>query len=107
MEAAAASAVVRVTGAAGRFEEFRERVRWLLVRDPDVDPYTEHHAADRLEYRFKLEKGLPFPSFVSASAEFPELRVEAEWNYGDDRQGGVAIEAGRPVEKWNGERKPS
>jgi len=98
------SAVVRVTGSAGRFEEFRERVRWLLVRDPDTDPYTEHHAADRLEYRFQVEKGIPFPTFVAASAEFPELRVEAEWDK-EGAKGGAAIESGRLVEKWTGERK--
>jgi len=95
--------VVRVTGSAGRFEEFRERVRWLLVRDPDVDPYTEHHGDEGLEYRFRLEKGIPFPTFVAASAEFPELRVEAAWNQGDGK-GGVVIEGGRPVEKWTGDR---
>jgi hypothetical protein len=97
------TAVVRVTGSAGRFEEFRERVRWLLVRDPDTDPYTEHHAAARLEYRFELDKGLPFPTFVAASAEFPELRVEAEWDK-DGARGGAAIESGTLVEKWTGER---
>ena len=97
------TAVVRVTGSAGRFEEFRERVRRLLVRDPDTDPYTEHHDANLLEYRFEVVKGIPFPSFVEASAEFPELRVEAEWdNHGS--KGGAAIESGRLVEKWAGER---
>lgn len=101
---AASTAIVRVTGSAGRFEEFRERIRWLLVRDPDVDPYTEHHAPDRLEYRFALERGIPFPSFVEASAEFPELRVEAEWDQGGAK-GGAAIEQGKLVEKWSGERK--
>lgn len=99
------TAVIRVTGSAGRFEEFRERIRWLLVRDPDTDPYTEHHATDRLEYRFELEKGIPFPSFVAASAEFPELRVEAQWDKGGVK-GGAAIESGRLVEKWTGERGP-
>ena len=98
--------MVRVTGSAGRFEEFRERVRWLLVRDPDVDPYTEHHGAEGLEYRFRIEKGLPFPTFVAASAEFPELRVEAAWDQGS-RKGGVVIEGGRPVEKWTGDRSQS
>jgi len=96
-------AVVRVTGGVGRFEEFRERVRWLLVRDPDTDPYTEHHSASGLEYRFEVVKGIPFPSFVAASADFPELRVEAYWDQGGKR-GGVSIEAGRPVDKWTGER---
>ena len=109
-EGRAGSAVVRVTGGAGRFADLRERIRWLLVRDPDVDPYTEHHAPDRLEYRFTMDKGLPFPSFVSASAEFPELSIVATWDHGEGenrKQGGVMIEAGRPVEKWTGERATS
>jgi len=96
--------VVRVTGSVGRFEEFRERVRWLLVREPDCDPYTEHHAPERLEYRFTLVNGIPFPAFVTASAEFAELRVEAQWDQAGAK-GGVAIENGRPVEKWTGERE--
>ena len=95
--------IVRVTGSTDRFEEFRERVRWLLVRDPDADPYTEHHADTVLEYRFELSKGLPFPTFVAASAEFPQLRVEAEWDK-DGAKGGAAIESGRLVDRWNGER---
>jgi hypothetical protein len=97
------TAIVRVTGSAGRFEDFREHVRFLLVRDPDCDPFTEHHAPDRLEYRFEIVKGLPFPTFVAASAEFPELRVEADWDH-DGKQGGVAFEGGKPVDKWTGPR---
>ena len=100
------TAIVRVTGSAGRFEEFRERVRWLLVRDPDTDPYTEHHVADGLEYRFEIAKGIPFPTFVAASAQFPELRVEAEWDK-EGAKGGAAIEGGRLVDKWTGERSPA
>jgi hypothetical protein len=34
------TAIVRVTGEAGRFEEFRERVRYLMVRDMDAEDYT-------------------------------------------------------------------
>jgi len=97
---------VRVTGSAGRFEEFRERVRWLLVRDPDTEPYTEHHSTAALEYRFELSKGLPFPAFVAASAEFPELRVEAAWDK-EGAKGGVVFECGRPIDKWTGDRKPA
>ena len=43
------TAVVRVLGEAGRFEDFRERVRWLMVRDIDAEPYTEHHRPGELE----------------------------------------------------------
>ena len=100
------TATVHVTGSIGRFADFSERVRWLLVRDPDCDPFTEHHAPDRLEYRFQLQRGIPFPSFVSASTEFPELRVEVNWDQAG-KKGGGAIEQGRLVEKWQGERTAS
>jgi hypothetical protein len=97
------TATVRVTGAAGRFEEFQERVRWLLVRDIDAEPYTEHHAPGRLEYRFTVAKGVPFPAFARATADFPELRVEVEWQR-DGARGGAAIENGRLIGQWTGER---
>ena len=87
------SAVVRVTGA-GRLEDFRERLRWLLVRDPDAEDYTEHHADGRLEYRFALRRGIPFPALTEASQNFPELRVEAEWDH-DGVPGRAVIENGR------------
>jgi len=99
-------ATVRVTGSFGRLEDFRERVRWLLVRDPDCDPYTEHHAGGVLEYRFEIVNGIPFPSLVEASAEFPEMRIEVQWRRGAD-SGGAAIQNGRMVEKWRGERPPA
>jgi len=92
-------ATVRVTGSTSRFDEFRERVRWLLVRDPDTEPYTEHHSGTLLEYRFELTRGLPFPTLVAASAEFPELRIEAEWDK-DGAKGGAAIQSGRLVDRW-------
>jgi len=100
------TATVRVTGTAGRFEDFQERVRWLLVRDIDTEPFTEHHAPGLLEYRFVLTQGVPFPAFVAATADFPELRVEVEWDK-DGARGGAAIESGRLVEKWTGERGAS
>ncbi len=97
------TATVRVTGSVGRFEDFQERVRWLLVRDVDAEPYTEHHEPGLLEYRFELTKGLPFPAFVTATAEYPELRVIVEWDK-DGALGGAAIEGGRLVDKWAGDR---
>ena len=76
------------------------------VRDPDAEPYTENHTGAALEYRFELSKGLPFPAFVTATAEYPELRVEVQWDK-DGARGGAAIEGGRLVDKWVGERGPA
>jgi hypothetical protein len=91
------TAVVRITGA-GRLDDFRERLRWLMVRDEDAEDYTEHHGAGTLEYRFRPRRGIPFPAFTAASADFPELRVEAEWER-DGKRGRAVIENGRLVEQ--------
>jgi hypothetical protein len=91
------TAVVRITGA-GRLEDFRERLRWLMVRDDDAEDYTEHHGPGSLEYRFRPRRGIPFPAFTAASADFPELRVEAEWER-DGERGRAVIENGRLVEQ--------
>ena len=91
------TAVVRITGA-GRLADFRERLRWLMVRDAEAEDYTEHHAQGRLEYRFTPKKGIPFPVFAQASGEFPELRVEAEWDHSGVR-GRAVIENGRLIEE--------
>ena len=95
------TAVVRITGA-GRLADFRERLRWLLVRDPDAEDYTEHHEAGTLEYRFTPKKGLPFPVLTEVSGDFPELRVEAEWNH-DGVAGRAIIENGRLVDEQRAE----
>jgi hypothetical protein len=84
---------VRVSGA-GRLADFRERLRWLMVRDPDAEDYTEHHEAGALEYRFAPKRGIPFPALAEASNEFPELRIEARWDH-DGVRGRAVIEAGR------------
>jgi hypothetical protein len=91
------TAVVRVTGA-GRLADFRERLRWLMVREEDAEQYTEHHAEGALEYRFTPRKGIPFPVFTAASLDFPELQVEAEWDH-DGVRGRALIENGRLVQE--------
>jgi hypothetical protein len=91
------TAIVRISGA-GRLDDFRERLRWLMVRDEDAEDYTEHHVGGTLEYRFRLRRGIPFPAFTAASADFPELRVEVEWER-DGERGRAVIENGRLVEQ--------
>jgi hypothetical protein len=89
------TAVVRIKGA-GRLQDFRERLRWLMVGDPEE--YSEHHAEGVLEYRFAPRRGIPFPAFTAASADFPELQVEAEWEHHGVR-GRALIENGRLVQQ--------
>lgn len=89
------TAIVRVAGP-GRLGEFREHLRWLMVRDIDAENYTEHHGGDALEYRFEIRKGVPFAAFANASEDFPELRVEAEWrNARQGVRGRAVIQSGR------------
>jgi hypothetical protein len=91
------TATLRVTGA-GRLDDFRERLRWLMVREEDAEAYTEHHSEGLLEYRFTPKKGIPFPVFTAVSAEYPELQVEAEWDH-DGVRGRALIESGRLVQE--------
>ena len=93
--------MVRVSGT-GRLADFRERLRWLMVRDPDAEDYTEHHAEGALEYRFAPKRGIPFPAFAEASGDFPELRIEAHWDH-DGVRGRAVIEAGRVSREEEGE----
>jgi len=69
-----------------------------MVRDAEAEDYSEHHAEGRLEYRFELKKGIPFPVFTEVSGDYPELRVEAEWDH-DGVKGRAVIENGRLVEE--------
>ena len=94
------TAVVRITGA-GRLADFRERLRRLLVRDPEAEDYSEHHEGAVLEYHFTPKKGIPFPALTEASGDFPELRVEAEWDH-DGVRGRAVIENGCLVEEETG-----
>lgn len=100
MQAARFVATLRVSGLGARLDDFRELVRHLMVRELDAERYSEHHAEGRLEYRFEIERGIPFPAFASASAEFPEVRVEAEWeNENLGLRGCAVIENGRLSEQ--------
>src|SRR5262245_5708795 len=74
-----------------------------MVRDAEAEDYTEHHADGRLEYRFAPRKGIPFPVLTEVSGEFPELRVEAEWDH-DGARGRAVIENGRLMEEHRDSR---
>ena len=93
-------ASVRVTGGDhAQREAFRERVRWLLVRDPDAPPYEDGHDGEAVTYAFGAGS-IPFPAFVDASRAFGALRVQAEYPAsGPSPAGRVVFQGGMVVEK--------
>lgn len=98
------SARVTVTGAAALLPAYRERVNELLDEDyPGT--YRELHTGDRLEYDVRGRGGVPFPPFVKASEEFPELDIAVRWeNPAMGARGSADIQAGRLKEQATSER---
>jgi len=89
------SAHVVVTGDGALLPAYRERVNELLDEDY-AGTYRELHTADRLEYEVKGRGGVPFPPFVKASEEFPELEIAVRWeNPAIGERGTADIQAGR------------
>lgn len=96
---------IRVGGPARQLQAFGERVSMLLaaeLEDADID---ERHTESELVYDLKVRQGIPFPAFVAASADFPELVITAEWvdpqagieGFATIRQGRLADHASRAL----------
>lgn len=89
---------IEVTGPAELLAAFRARADALLA-EQFGERVAEHHASDRLEYRLLAAQGIPFPPFVTASEECPELVVSVTWQGESGPQRGAArISAGRVVD---------
>lgn len=92
------SATVVVEGDGPLLAGYRARVNALLDAESS-GPYRELHTAGRLDYRLKA-RGVPYPPFVEASAEFPELTVRVEWQNPLGGTGGSAtIRGGKLVDQ--------
>jgi hypothetical protein len=88
------SATITVAGDEALLAAYRKRVNALLEVEL-AEPYRELHAPGRLDYRVRAE-GVPYPPFVTASEEFPDLVVEVRWEHPDGAASGSAtIQAGR------------
>lgn len=87
--AASFTATVTASGDPASLQGYRMRVRELLDGD-SVDDYRELHTMDRLDWRFKLKGGIPFPAFVDSSIEFPDLEIRVEWIRAAEGQKGIA-----------------
>ena len=95
------SATIVVEGDPPALAGYRARVNALLDAE-SAAPYRELHTAGRLDYRLR-SSGVPYPPFVQASGEFPDLTVRVEWQNPAGGTGGRAtIRAGTLVDQATG-----
>jgi hypothetical protein len=98
---------VRIPGQRSQLGACRKLINAMLDEDRDIR-YRELHSDDRLEYGLTNKTGVPFPPFVNASAEFPDLMFSFSWEGLDGESGGRAtIENGRLVSQDAGVDKTS
>lgn len=91
-------ATVRVSGETAALEPFRARLAELLAAEGLTEAVAEHHSPGFLHYDVKVEGGLPFPPFVTASQDFPLLTLSVDWVSGDGAaQGSAVIQQGQLV----------
>ena len=81
---------VLVPGPADRIGLCRQRINLLLDAERS-ERYRERHTADRLDYGITTRSGIPFPPFVNASAEFPDLVFTFTWEGLNGESSGRAV----------------
>lgn len=92
-------ATLTVSGDPGLLPAADARIKALLVEEIFEGGFEEHHGEAALSYDFKVRGGVPFPAFATASQEFPQLEVVAEWvNVAAGRRGRARIADGRIVD---------
>lgn len=79
-----------VSGEPSQLAAFDARVKQLCIEQEISGEFEEQHTADRLHYDLKIEGGIPFPPFVLASGEFPEIDITVEWVHHDAGTRGTA-----------------
>src|SRR5215470_1749776 len=91
-------ATITVEGEDARVAAYRERVNALLDAQSDAR-YLELHARGRLDYRIK-GLGVPYPPFIAASNDFPDLVIQVSWdNPAGGESGRATIQAGRVAQQ--------
>jgi hypothetical protein len=89
-----------VSGEPSQLAAFDARVKQLAAEQQVTGEFEEQHAARRLHYDLKIEGGIPFPPFVLASGEFPELDIAVEWvNHAAGTRGTARIVRGMLAEQ--------
>jgi len=72
-------ATIIITGDSAEREACEAQLRRSLAGQLRRDDVTEHSGKDALCYDLKVEGGIPFPVFASASEEFPALEFAIDW----------------------------
>jgi hypothetical protein len=72
-------ATIRVTGPREQRESFQARLYVIAATEPIDGEVEERHGEGELLYDLKVRGGIPFPPFVAASRESPDLEIDAEW----------------------------
>jgi hypothetical protein len=83
-------ATIVIEGDADALAVCRMRVNALLADEFDEELH-ERHTGGRLEYELRVSGGIPFPAFVTASQEFPELTVQVQWTEQAQGRSGRAV----------------
>lgn len=100
-------AKITVSGDPQLLRDYRGEVNRLLDEEGS-GPFRELHTGERLEYEFRVNSGIPFPPFVSASHLFPDLTVEVHWSETAlGRSGHAVIRNGVLAEQASQGRAPS
>jgi hypothetical protein len=93
--------VFKVGGESTHLPAFDARLKLLCVESGVDFDCEEQHAAGLLHYDLKVQGGIPFPPFVLASGEFPQLAIEVEWVDAGSGVRGTAKIAGGKLEAQN------
>lgn len=89
-------ATITVSGDESLLGACDARIRLLLAEQQIEGEIGEHHGVEALCYDLKVKGGIPFPVFVQASQEFPELKMVAEWvNVDAGARGAATIVEGK------------
>ena len=93
---AAFQASVTVSGEIELLEGFKQQLNALLANENYIQNFREQYVSRDLIYRFEVDRGIPFPPFVTTSQAFPDLIIKVHWiNHRDGVSGSALIQNGR------------
>ncbi|HUL41922.1 MAG TPA: hypothetical protein VLV32_08485 [Burkholderiales bacterium] len=97
---AAFQTTVTISGDAKSLDAFKREIGALLAKEDDVQGLQEQYISPDVVYRFEVNRGIPFPAFVTTSQIFPDLTIKLQWiNHRDAVSGSAVIQNGKVTEQ--------